>query len=121
MIGETAVGVNYWDINREVSMSSDLLIGWALGIASSLITGLFMYWLEGKRELRISERAQRREDIRTARNWAADGKQTSLRGFDLRGANLSGKDLSGADLEEANLEGAQMWATNLAEANLDTC
>lgn len=95
-----------------------IIIGWGLGLLSSLGLGLFMFWLEGKRELRTMRREQSREDIRTARNWAANGKKESMRGFDLAGANLSGKDLAGADLEEANFEGAQMWGTNLSGANL---
>lgn len=95
-----------------------IIIGWGLGLVSSLGLGLFMFWLEGKRELRTMRREQSREDIRTARNWAANGKKESMRGFDLAGANLSGKDLAGADLEEANFEGARMWRTNLSGANL---
>jgi uncharacterized protein YjbI with pentapeptide repeats len=95
-----------------------IIIGWGLGVVSSFGLGLFLFWLEGKRELRTMRREQRREDIRATRNWAANGKKESLRGFDLSGANLSGKDLAGADLEDANFEGAQMWGTDLRKANL---
>ncbi len=97
---------------------SDLVLGWLLGLASSLVTSLLLYWLEGKREIRAEAQKQRREDVRTARNWAQDGRKISLRGFDLTGANLSGKDLAEADLEDASFNGARMWATNLRNANL---
>ena len=95
-----------------------LIMGWLLGILSSLATGVLMYWLEGKREIRREAANQRREDIRTARNWSAAGRVESMKGYDLSGANLSGIDLSGADLEDANLSGAQMWNTNLEDAKL---
>lgn len=95
-----------------------LILGWGLGVFSSLIVGLFMFWLEGKRAHQLMRLEQRRDDIRVARNWATNGKKESLRGFDLSAANLSGKDLSGADLEEANFEGASMWGTNFQRANL---
>lgn len=99
-------------------MSSDAIIGFILGLFSSLISGIVVFWLQERRDIQKEMLRQRREDIRTARNWAQDGKKASLRGFDLAGANLSGKDLSGADLEDANLEGAQMWETNFSGANL---
>lgn len=99
-------------------MSNDLLIGWLLGLVSSLLSGVVLFWLQGRRDQRNETLRQRREDTRTTRNWASDGKKVSLRDFDLRGANLSGKDLSGADLERANMESAGLWATNLAGANL---
>jgi uncharacterized protein YjbI with pentapeptide repeats len=102
-------------------MSSDvslLLLGWLLGVASSLITSLFMWWLEGRRQIRNEIARQRREDIKTARNWAVNGKKDVLKGLDLRGANLSGIDLSNADLEDADLSNAQMWNTHLREAKL---
>lgn len=102
-------------MNEEIAF---LILGWILGFISSLGLGLFMFWLEGKRELRTMRREQRREDIKIARNWATEGKKESMRGFDLAGANLSGKNLSGADLEDADFEGAQMWQTNLSGANL---
>ena len=95
-----------------------ILLGWLLGLVSSLVTGFIMFWLEGKRENRKLRLQQKIEDIRTASSWAIEGKKASLRGFDLSGANLSGKDLSGADLEDANLEDARLWATNLSVANL---
>ena len=95
-----------------------LLLGWILGLASSMLTALLLYWLEGKREIDREQRNQRLQDIRAARNWAYEGKKVSLRGYNLRGANLAGKDLSGADLEDANLEGAQWWETNFSGANL---
>lgn len=95
-----------------------LVLGWLLGLVSSITAGLVMFWLEGKREIRTERLKQRREDTRRARNWAKAGKKESLRGFDLAGANLSGKDLSGADLEDTDFEGARMWATNLSGANL---
>jgi uncharacterized protein YjbI with pentapeptide repeats len=95
-----------------------LILGWVLGLASSLLTGLIMFWLEGRREDRSLRFHQRLEDIRIASSWASEGKKISLRGFNLSGANLSGKDLSGADLEDANLERATLWATNLSGANL---
>jgi uncharacterized protein YjbI with pentapeptide repeats len=97
-----------------------LIVGWLLGIISSLLSSLVMFWLEGKRQTRAEKSKQRQDDIRTARNWASDGKKISMRGFDLQGANLSGKDLSGADLEDANLSEAIMWETNLSGANLRT-
>lgn len=95
-----------------------LILGWLLGLVSSLVTGLIMFWLDGKRENRKIRLQQKVEDIRTASSWASEGKKVSLRGFDLSGANLSGKDLSDADLEDANLEGVRLWATNLSGANL---
>jgi uncharacterized protein YjbI with pentapeptide repeats len=99
-------------------MNSDLILGWFLGLAGSLISGVALSWLQGRRDIKNEVLRQRREDTRTARNWANDGRKASLRGFDLRGENLSGKDLAGADLESANLEGASLWATNLSGANL---
>jgi len=101
--------------NNEVYI---LLLGWILGLVSSLSTGLFMFWLDGKRQLRREKAQQRQSDIRNARNWASEGKKHILKGYDLSGANLSGIDLSGADLEDANLSNAQMWATNLSNAKL---
>lgn len=98
-------------------MSNDLILGWALGLVGSLITGVALFWLEGIRDERRERLRQRQEDIRTALNWKS-GSNISLRGFNLSGANLSGKNLSGADLESANLEGAILWATNFKGANL---
>jgi len=95
-----------------------LIIGWALGLLSSLATSILLYWLEGKREIRNEIARQRHEDIRLARNWSASGKSLSLKGFDLSGANLSSIDLSGADLEDANLSYTQLWNTNLTDAKL---
>ena len=95
-----------------------LVLGWLLGLVSSITAGLVMFWLEGKREIRTEKLKQRREDTRLARNWAKAGKKESLQGFDLAGANLSGKDLSGADLEDTDFEGARMWAANLSGADL---
>ena len=78
-------------------MSIDLILGWFLGLVSSIISGVVLFWLQARRDRQNEALRQRREDIRTARNWAKDGKKISLRGFDLVGANLSGKDFSGAD------------------------
>lgn len=99
-------------------MSSDLIIGWALGLASSLLTALLLFWLEGKRSIRNEQRVQRREDIRTTQDWKPGENAASLRGFDLRGANLSGRNLSGANLEDANLEGVSLWGGRFMGANL---
>ena len=99
-------------------MSNDAIVGFIFGVLSSLVSGIVLFWLQGKRDIQNETLRQRCDDIRIARNWADDGKKVSLRGFDLAGANLSGKDLSGADLEDANLESAKMWATNLSGANL---
>jgi len=101
-------------------MSNDAIIGFIMGVLSSLISGIVLSWLQNKRDIQKQILRQRHEDIRIARNWADDGKKISLRGFDLAGANLSGKDLSGADLMDANLEGAKLWATNLSGANLSS-
>lgn len=95
-----------------------LVLGWVLGLVSSLLTGLMMFWLEGKRAVREESARQRHEDIRTARNWAHDEKKSSMRGFDLVGANLSGKKLIGADLEDTDFREAKMWETDLKGANL---
>lgn len=99
-------------------MSPDLFIGWLLGLLGSLLTGVIMYWLEGRREERRERLKQHGEQVRTALSWASDGKRTSLRGFYLKGANLSGKDLSEADLESANLDEIIGWALDLRRANL---
>ena len=99
-------------------MSSDAIIGFIFGLMSSLVSGIVLFWLQGRRDVQNEMLRQRRDDIRVARNWENDEKKISLRGFDLAGANLSGKDLSGADLEDANLEGAQIWETDLSGANL---
>lgn len=99
-------------------MSNDAIIGFVFGLLSSLVSGVVLFWLQGRRDIKNEILRQRREDIRVARNWEQEEKKVSLRGFDLTGANLSGKNLSGADLEDANLEGALMWATNLSGANL---
>lgn len=102
-------------------MTNDLMfvfIGWLLGLISSLVTGLMLFWLEGLREDRRLRFQQKLGDIRTASSWASNGKKGSLRGFDLSGANLSGKDLAGADLEDANLTGAILWGTDFSGANL---
>lgn len=98
-------------------MSSELTI-FILGLVFGLLIDMFKFWLEGKREVKRFIREQRKEDVRTARNWAANGKKESLRGFDLRAANLSGKDLVKADLEESDFGNARMWGTNLSGANL---
>jgi uncharacterized protein YjbI with pentapeptide repeats len=100
--------------NETISSIILVVLGWFLGLISSIV----LFWVQEKRDARKEALRQRQEDTRAARNWAADGKKISLRGFDLAGANLSGKDLSGADLEDANLEGAQMWGTDLSGANL---
>jgi hypothetical protein len=99
-------------------MSIDLILGWFLGLVSSIISGIVLFWLQARRDRQNEVFKQRREDIRTARNWAKEDKKISLRGFDLTGANLSGKDFSGADLEEADFEDARMWSTNFSESNL---
>lgn len=99
-------------------MSSDLVIGWALGLVSSLVTALLLFWLEGKRSIRNEQRVPRREDIRAAQNWKPGENAVSLRGFDLRGANLSGRNLSGANLEDANLEGVSLWGGRFIGSNL---
>jgi len=99
-------------------MSNDLILGWVLGLLSSLLTSLVMFWIEGLREKRKETQRRRLEDSRIAINYGVDGKKPSLRGFDLSGAKLSGKDLSEADLEDSNLEGAGLWGTNLSRANL---
>jgi len=98
-------------------MSNDLLVGWALGLVTSLLTALLLFWLEGKREVRSEQRILRRENVRTALNWKS-GDPMSMRGFDLQGVNLSGHNLSGADLEGANLESAGLWGTKLGGSNL---
>jgi hypothetical protein len=84
------------------------------GLLSGLMVGIFMFWLEERRELRD----RRREDYRIATNWDIEGKKPSLRNFDLTGANLSGHKLTGADLEGSNLEYSEMWATDFTGANL---
>lgn len=99
-------------------MSSDAIIGFVFGLLSSLLSGIVLFWLQGRRDVQREAIKQRREDTRIARNWSQDGKKASLRGYDLVGANLSGKDLAGADLEDCNLEGAQLWETNFSGANL---
>lgn len=99
-------------------MSNDLILGWVLGLLSSLLTSLVMFWIEGKRDKRKEIQRRRIEDARVANNYGVDGKKPSLRAFDLSGAKLSGKDFSKADLEDSNLEGARLWGTNLTGANL---
>ena len=99
-------------------MNNDLILGWLLGLLGSLVSGIVLFWLQDRRDVKNEALRQRREDTRTARNWASDGKKASLRDFDLQGANLSDKDLSGSDLERSNLERAGLWATNLSGANL---
>lgn len=99
-------------------MSLDAIIGFALGLLSSLLSGVVLFWLQGRRDVQREAMKQRREDTRIARNWAQDGKKTSLRGYDLVGANLSGKDLAGADLEDCNLADTKLWETNFSSANL---
>jgi len=44
-------------------MSIDLIIGWVLGLLGSLITGIVMYWLEGRREERRERFKQQGEQI----------------------------------------------------------
>ena len=99
-------------------MSSDLLVGWTLGLISSLLSGLFLFWIQSRRDIQKERLKQIQEDTRLARNWLENGRKESLRGFDLVGANLSGIDLSNADLEDVNFENARLWATNLRGANL---
>ena len=99
-------------------MNTDVILGWFLGVASSIVSGVVLYWLQTRRDIHNERLRQRREDIRVARNWEEEGKKGSLRGFDLAGANLSGKDLARADLEDANFQGAKMWGTRLHKANL---
>ncbi len=99
-------------------MSNDLILGWTLGLLSSLLTSLVMFWIEGMRDKRKETQRRRIEDSRIANNYGVDGKKPSMRGFDLSGAKLSGKNFSEADLEDSNLEGAKLWGTNLTGANL---
>lgn len=99
-------------------MNADVILGWFLGVASSIISGIALFWLQARRDAHLERLRQKREDVRIARNWAQENKRISLRGFDLAGENLSGKDLSSADLEEANLEKARLYGTNLHHANL---
>lgn len=99
-------------------MNTDVILGWVLGVAGSIISGIVLFWLQGRRDAHLERLRQRREDVRIARNWAQDGKKASLRSFDLAGENLSGKDLASADLEEANLEKARLYNTVLHHANL---
>jgi len=100
--------------NETISDIILVVLGWFLGLISSIV----LFWVQEKRNARKEALRQRQEDTRAARNWAADGKKISLRGFDLAGANLSGKNLSRADLEDADLEDAKMWGTNLSGTNL---
>ena len=111
-LGEEQESKGYFAVN------TDAIIGFVFGLLSSLVSGIVLFWLQGRRDIQREILRQRREDTRVARNWAKDGKKISLRGFDLAGANLSGKDFSNADLEDANFEGARMWATNFSGANL---
>lgn len=99
-------------------MSTDAIIGFVFGVLSSLVSGVVLFLLQSRRDIRQERLKQRREDVRIARNWRTDEKKISLRGFDLAGANLSGKQFPRADLEDASFEGARMWATDLRDTNL---
>lgn len=99
-------------------MNADFFTGWIFGILSSLISGLVLFLLQTRRDVQKERLIQRREDARIARNWAADGKMISLRGFDLSGENLSGKDLAQADLEEANFQDGKLYGTDFTGTNL---
>jgi uncharacterized protein YjbI with pentapeptide repeats len=60
----------------------------------------------------------REDQLKIARTWAKNGRQGSLKGFDLSVQDLSGVDLSGADLRGANFSEADLSGANLSEADL---
>ena len=93
-------------VNGFVALVSSLL--------SSLMVGLFMYFLGERRELLD----RRREDYREAINWNSKEPKPSLRNYDLTGANLSGHKFVEADLESASLEKSKIWGGQFSGANL---
>ena len=99
-------------------MNTDVILGWFLGVASSILSGIVLFWLQAHRDAHLEQLRQRREDVRMVRNWAHSEKKASLRGFDVAGANLSGYNLSSADLEDTNFEKAFLHDTKLHHANL---
>ena len=98
------------------------LISGTLAIVGSVIGAvvgsLLTIYFSGVWQRRFNQELLRREDARTARNWANAGRSQNLKGFDLTRAQLSGIDLDGADLESALLEEARMWGTHLKGAKL---
>jgi uncharacterized protein YjbI with pentapeptide repeats len=106
-----------------------LIIGWLLGLISSLLTGLVLFWLEGVRIKRNKLIQERTDNVRSAINWSLSDKKVSFRGMDFVGQNLSGVDLSEADFTDANFsrallsgtifKGAKLNRTNFHMANLN--
>lgn len=106
-----------------------VILGWLLGLISSLLTGLVLFWLEGVRIKRNNLIQERANNVRSAINWSLSDKKVSFRGMDFMGKNLSGVDLSEADFTDANFshavlsgtifKGAKLHRTNLFMANLN--
>jgi hypothetical protein len=91
-----------------------LIVGWFIGLMSSLFTSFLIYWFQKKH----MQAEKRQSDIRIALNWEKSQDKVNMRGFDLSGANLSGKDFTNADLEDANFSGASLLKTTFLNSNL---
>ncbi len=91
---------------------NDLMLGWALGLISSLVVGVVLFALQSWRDDRLTQQNVKQNDIRLAQDLGSVGGK-SFRNCDLSGANYSGKDFSGFDFESANLGNASFWATKL--------
>jgi hypothetical protein len=79
-------------MNVSVDVFRDLVLILAGGLIS-LLTGIVLYWLEGRRERSREREALRREDYRAALRYAKSGRHDSLAAADLQGANLAFVDL----------------------------
>jgi hypothetical protein len=101
-----------------MTMGSEIVVNGMVAVVSSLLSslmvGLFMFWLEERRELRD----RRREDYREAINWDHSDDKYSLRNYDLTKANLSGHKFVEADLESALLARSKIWGGDFSNANL---
>ncbi|MDA7426561.1 pentapeptide repeat-containing protein [Thalassococcus lentus] len=72
-----------------------------------------------KQELeKLTPRAMKASDLRTANLSGANLQRVELDNSDLRGSNLRSANLSGASLVRAKLEDAKLWNTKLRETDL---
>lgn len=102
-----------------------LLIGAAIGVVGAVAGGFMQGWASSYFERKRAIAQERRRWLRTALQWAANGRQESLRNADLHRANLRGINLGAtgpekphADLGYADLRGADLRYADLSYANL---
>ena len=92
----------------------DFLLGATVAIVSAFIGAATQYLLEGRR----TRNEKKEQWVKTALEWAANGRKESLRRVDLRKADLRGADLRDADLTMADLSYADLRGAKLSGADL---